>query len=95
MTKQDKYKYLEEFPNYKLQGNLLDIVAMLNEMVQKHGIDVQLNDSGELFTVREETDEEYAERLAQEAKWAAQALARQEAKDVEDYARLKLKYGDS
>jgi hypothetical protein len=78
-AKQQILSKVSEFSCYDFDGKVIDIISMLQEQIVKHGPDVRMgyverNNGGynassygfdvELF--REETDEEYNSRIAQQ-----------------------------
>lgn len=93
-----EYFYLNDFDNHSISA----IIRELERIKEKLG-DVDLDvsygygDSSDTYRfrkVREETDDEYAERVAKLKATAKKMKEDKEKRDRSEYERLKKKFGD-
>lgn len=103
MTKLIVRKVAKTFYPYRIEGKLSEVMAEIQSLIDTHGEDAMLdfdphhyepyvNEPSPQFRVmiyREETDNEYATRLA----IVADAKAEREAAEAAEYERLKKKFG--
>lgn len=102
MTKRIVKRELRIFSPYDFDGNLGDILSEIQDLVDLYGKDVRLDFEPDfyypyesspsprfvIYGNREETDAEYATRLDREAT----EKARQDARDLAEFNRLKSKF---
>lgn len=102
MTKKMIRAVARDDVKYSLSGKLSEALEEIQKLIEEHGADATLDIDKEceaysdyeyayarVYIMREETDEEYAKRVAQEKKYAEQ----REQQDREAYERLKKKFG--
>lgn len=82
-----------------VEGRLIDIQHKINELIEEYGEESSITlDSGynnisiDISFEREETDEEYQERLKKE-ETANKKKMKQEEREYQEFLRLKEKYG--
>jgi len=90
---------------YALKGTLDETLKEVKQLIKEYGKDARLDIDAEcesysytdtryayarIFVKREETDEEYSKRMAQEAQYAEMRAEL----DKAEYARLKKQFGE-
>jgi hypothetical protein len=104
MTKRLKINdMVDDVSTWEFEGTLATVLERVQEMIQKHGPDAKLDYNRnfyydydnepspryELYVMREENDEEFNKRLAEQAEYDRQ---REEAEKAE-FERLSKKFG--
>jgi hypothetical protein len=95
MTKQMVNKCVEGISRYDMEGSLGNLKKFIENLIEKYGekaeFDTWIEGDYEfkIYATREETDEEYANRLVVEKKQAEYSEKVQRAQ----YEELKKKYG--
>ena len=104
-TRRKINEMVDDVSTWEFEGTLATVLERVQAMIQEHGPDARLdynrnfyydydNDPSprfELYVIREENDEEFNKRLADQAEYDRQ----REAAEKAEFERLSKKFGES